>query len=32
LFDSEELAEENTIVQLLARLEMSNYYSRPVNI
>jgi hypothetical protein len=32
LFDSEELAEENTIVQLLARLEMSNYYSRPVNV
>lgn len=32
LFDSDELAEENTIVQLLARLEMSNYYSQPVNI
>jgi hypothetical protein len=32
LFDCDELAEENTIVQLLARLEMSNYYSRPVNL
>jgi hypothetical protein len=32
LFESGELAEENTVVQLLARLEMSNYYSRPVNI
>lgn len=32
LFDSDELADENTIAQLLARLEMSNYYSRPVNL
>jgi hypothetical protein len=30
LFDGSELAEENTIVQLLARLEMSNYYSQSV--
>lgn len=28
LFDGDDLAEENTIAHLLARLEMSNYYSR----
>ncbi|KAG0649341.1 hypothetical protein D0Z07_4388 [Hyphodiscus hymeniophilus] len=32
LFDGDDLAEENTIVQLLARLEMSNYYSTPVDV
>lgn len=32
LFDPSDLAEENTIGHLLARLEMSNYYSRPVDI
>ena len=32
LFDDSDLAEENTLGQLLARLEMSNYYSRTVNI
>ena len=32
LFDGDDLAEENTVSQLLTRLEMSNYYSRPVNI
>ncbi|KAE8452614.1 hypothetical protein EG329_013873 [Mollisiaceae sp. DMI_Dod_QoI] len=32
LFDGDDLAEENTIVQLLARLEMSNYYSKSVNL
>jgi hypothetical protein len=32
LFDGDDLAEENTIVQLLARLEMSNYYSKAVDI
>jgi hypothetical protein len=31
LFDGDDLREENTIVQLLARLEMSNYYSKSVN-
>jgi hypothetical protein len=30
LFDGDDLAEENTIAHLLARLEMSNYYSRDV--
>jgi hypothetical protein len=30
LFDGDDLAEENTVVQLLARLEMSNYYSKAV--
>jgi hypothetical protein len=30
LFHGDDLAEENTIVQLLARLEMSNYYSKAV--
>ncbi|KAH8659296.1 Spc98 family-domain-containing protein [Tricladium varicosporioides] len=30
LFDGDDLAEENTVFQLLARLEMSNYYSRSV--
>jgi Gamma tubulin complex component C-terminal len=29
-FDGDDLAEENTIAHLLARLEMSNYYSRDV--
>ncbi|PVH82604.1 hypothetical protein DL98DRAFT_653007 [Cadophora sp. DSE1049] len=32
LFDGDDLAEENTIVQLLTKLEMSNYYSRSVNV
>lgn len=32
LFDTRDLAEENTIGHLLARLEMSNYYSRTVDI
>jgi hypothetical protein len=32
LFDGDDLAEENTIAQLLARLEMSNYYSRAVGV
>ena len=32
LFDGYDLAEENTISQLLARLEMSNYYSRAVDV
>lgn len=32
LFDDHDLAEENTIGQLLARLEMSNYYSKVVNV
>ena len=32
IFHGEDLTEENTIVQLLARLEMSNYYSKPVEI
>lgn len=32
LFDSDELVEENTVVQLLARLEMSNYYSQPIKL
>ena len=32
LFDGDDLAEENTIAQLLARLEMSNYYSRSVGV
>lgn len=32
LFDGDDLAEENTIVQLLARLEMSNYYSKAVDV
>lgn len=32
LFDGDDLADENTIVQLLARLEMSNYYSRAVDV
>ncbi|TVY62911.1 Gamma-tubulin complex component [Lachnellula suecica] len=32
LFDGDELAEENTVAQLLARLEMSNYYSRTVGL
>jgi hypothetical protein len=32
LFDTGDLAEENTIGHLLARLEMSNYYSRTVDI
>ncbi|KAG4414086.1 hypothetical protein IFR04_012787 [Cadophora malorum] len=30
LFDGDDLAEENTIVQLLTKLEMSNYYSKSV--
>ncbi|KAK2630499.1 hypothetical protein QTJ16_001319 [Diplocarpon rosae] len=30
LFDVDDLAEENTIIQLLTKLEMSNYYSRYV--
>ncbi|CAG8952391.1 hypothetical protein HYFRA_00001138 [Hymenoscyphus fraxineus] len=29
LFDFDDLTEENTISQLLSRLEMSNYYSKP---
>ncbi|TVY14887.1 Gamma-tubulin complex component 6 [Lachnellula arida] len=32
LFDGEDLTEENTVSQLLARLEMSNYYSRSVDV
>ncbi|KAH7313144.1 Spc98 family-domain-containing protein [Rhexocercosporidium sp. MPI-PUGE-AT-0058] len=32
LFDGDDLAEENTIVQLLTKLEMSNYYSRSVDV
>ncbi|TVY37272.1 Gamma-tubulin complex component [Lachnellula occidentalis] len=32
LFDGEDLTEENTVAQLLARLEMSNYYSRSVDV
>ena len=32
LFDGGELAEENTIAQLLARLEVSNYYARAVDV
>ncbi len=32
LFDGDELAEENTITHLLARLEMSNYYSREIGL
>lgn len=32
LFDTSELAEENTLGHLLARLEMSNYYSKPVDV
>ena len=32
LFDASDLTEENTIGHLLARLEMSNYYSRTVDI
>lgn len=32
LFDTSELAEENTLGHLLSRLEMSNYYSKPVNV
>jgi len=32
LFDGDDLAEENTIAHLLARLEISNYYSRTVSI
>jgi hypothetical protein len=32
LFEGDELAEENTVAQLLARLEMSNYYSRAVDV
>lgn len=28
LFDGEQLAEQNTVAQLLARLEMSDYYTR----
>ncbi|KAL2061922.1 hypothetical protein VTL71DRAFT_7300 [Oculimacula yallundae] len=32
LFDGNDLAEENTIVQLLTKLEMSNYYSRSVDM
>ncbi|RDL33777.1 Spindle pole body component [Venustampulla echinocandica] len=32
LFDGDDLAEENTVSHLLSRLEMSNYYSRTVNI
>jgi hypothetical protein len=32
LFDGDDLAEENTVAQLLARLEMSNYYSRTVHV
>jgi hypothetical protein len=30
LLDGDDLAEENTVVQLLARLEMSNYYSKAI--
>ncbi|KAH7384788.1 Spc98 family-domain-containing protein [Cadophora sp. MPI-SDFR-AT-0126] len=32
LFDGDDLAEENTVIQLLAKLEMSNYYSRSVDV
>ncbi|KUJ17071.1 uncharacterized protein LY89DRAFT_646195 [Mollisia scopiformis] len=32
LFDGDDLAEENTVVHLLARLEMSNYYSKSVDV
>ncbi|CAL3965265.1 unnamed protein product [Diplocarpon coronariae] len=32
LFDGDDLAEENTLAQLLTKLEMSNYYSRSVEI
>jgi hypothetical protein len=32
LFDGDELVEENTLTQLLSRLEMTNYYSRTVDI
>ena len=32
LFDGNDLAEENTISQLLARLELTDYYSQPVNV
>lgn len=32
LFDGDDLAEENTVVQLLTKLEMSNYYSRNVDM
>jgi hypothetical protein len=32
LFDGDDLAEENTIVHLLTRLEMSDYYSKPVRL
>lgn len=32
LFDGDDLAEENTVAQLLARLEMSNYYSKTVDV
>ncbi|KAK0102807.1 hypothetical protein ONS95_000994 [Cadophora gregata] len=32
LFDGDDLAEENTILQLLTKLEMSNYYSKSVNL
>jgi hypothetical protein len=32
LFDGDDLTEENTVAQLLARLEISNYYSRTVDV
>jgi hypothetical protein len=32
LFDGSDLVEENTIGHLLVRLEMSNYYSRAVEV
>lgn len=32
LFDTGELADENTLGHLLAKLEMSNYYSKPVDV
>jgi hypothetical protein len=32
LFDGDDLAEENTIAHLVTRLEMSNYYSRTVDV
>jgi len=32
LFDGNDLTEENTVSQLLARLEMSNYYSKSVEV
>jgi hypothetical protein len=32
LFDFDDLAEENTVCQLLSRLEMSNYYSRATKV